>query len=244
MKVRDCLVALTLIASIDALHHVRSHAVDSNECQQDDVARQSPIDLPGVLAAEANQGAYAWTLLDPTTGTVTRLDDTIKTFWAGGSEVALHGCVYSSVNFHHHAPSEHTIDGRHFDLELHFVHSNDAGHLAAVGVFFDVDDDDDAPNPFLDQFVPGFGLLKNVHDNFTLPLVSAQGIGFETSNVFRYEGSLTTPPYTEGVAWSVLTEVQSISSEQLEAFKHVIDEANSRPTQCTNGRDIALVQTV
>ncbi|KAF0719490.1 Aste57867_990 [Aphanomyces stellatus] len=230
-------------ASVNARRELTN---DTSGCENANATlrRQSPIDLPSNVVAVANQANYSFVPLAPVAGTVAHYEDTIKTFWKAGSNLTINGRTYTSAQFHHHAPSEHTIDGLHFDLELHFVHSDASGNLAVLGVFFHVDDDaPDAHNPFLDQFVPGFGLLEQPHDNYTLPLVSAQGFGFEAANVFRYEGSLTTPPYTEGVAWSVSTEVQRMSEDQFDAFKHVIEEENFRPTQCANGRDIALIQT-
>lgn len=49
-----------------------------------------------------------------------------------------------------HAPSEHTVKGQHYDLELHFVHTYLDGSLGAViGVFFDTKAGGDVDNPFI-----------------------------------------------------------------------------------------------
>jgi len=46
--------------------------------------------------------------------------------------------AYTPLQFHLHAPSEHTFNGKHYDLELHIVHKNaDASTLSVIGVFFD-----------------------------------------------------------------------------------------------------------
>jgi carbonic anhydrase len=37
------------------------------------------------------------------------------------------------VQFHFHSPSEHTINGKHYAMEVHLVHKNDEGQLAVVG---------------------------------------------------------------------------------------------------------------
>jgi len=39
--------------------------------------------------------------------------------------------------FHFHHPSEHTIDGKAYPLEMHFVHAAPDGDLAVVGVLFE-----------------------------------------------------------------------------------------------------------
>lgn len=54
--------------------------------------------------------------------------------------------TYTPLQFHFHAPSEHTVEGKYYDLEVHFVHKNqgatDTGiaesYGAVIGVFFDV----------------------------------------------------------------------------------------------------------
>ncbi|KAF0682289.1 hypothetical protein As57867_025488, partial [Aphanomyces stellatus] len=215
MKLFHSLVALATFA-LPAAHGASIRQLDSNSPQAAKALscppnapqqRQSPIDLPPLVPPIANKGNFTLAPL-AAAGTVTHDDHTVKTVWKGGSTLTLNGRVYTAAQFHHHAPSEHTINGRHFDLELHFVHADPTGKLAVLGVFFDVFPG--PPNAFLDQFVPGLGLLKKSHDNFTLPIVSAKGFGFEVSNVYRYAGSLTTHPFTEGVEWSVLTDVQSM----------------------------------
>ena len=46
--------------------------------------------------------------------------------------------AYKLIQYHIHAPSEHTIDGKNYDVEIHMVHkSYSDGSLAVVGVFFD-----------------------------------------------------------------------------------------------------------
>lgn len=49
--------------------------------------------------------------------------------------------TFDSLQFHWHAPSEHTVNGKQFDLELHIVHVNNqiSGELAVTGLFFNVE---------------------------------------------------------------------------------------------------------
>ena len=53
---------------------------------------------------------------------------------------------------------------------------------------------------------------------------------------FRYSGSLTTPPFTEGVRWVVLAEPLEASKEQIAAHLEVFPTGNSREEQPLNGR--------
>jgi carbonic anhydrase len=103
------------------------------------------------------------------------------------------------VQFHFHTPSEHTVEGKPFSLEMHIVHVLDSGagkdyqyQKAVIGVVFD--DSKDIPNAFIDSLhpeAPGTPL------NIDLP-------GFMSklsSTFYHYGGSLTTPPCTEEVNW-------------------------------------------
>lgn len=53
---------------------------------------------------------------------------------------------------------------------------------------------------------------------------------------FRYSGSLTTPPFTEGVSWVDLASPLYLSGSQIDAFKSLFPEGNSREVQDLNGR--------
>ena len=44
--------------------------------------------------------------------------------------------LYTLLQFHYHSPSEHTIDGKQFPLEVHFVHQAADGSLAVFGILF------------------------------------------------------------------------------------------------------------
>jgi carbonic anhydrase len=56
---------------------------------------------------------------------------------------------------------------------------------------------------------------------------------------YRYEGSLTTPPCSEGVHWLVMVEPVELSRQQIEAFRSVM-EVNNRPVQPRNDRRLTL----
>lgn len=58
---------------------------------------------------------------------------------------------------------------------------------------------------------------------------------------YRYDGSLTTPPCSEGVQGFVLATPVELSAAQIAAFRAVLS-GNSRPVQPLNGRP--LTETV
>lgn len=147
---------------------------------------------------------------------------------------------FKAIQFHFHSPSEHTVDGKHADAEMHIVMKNEQnGKLVVFGVLFDKGEH----NEFLDaiQFdsAPAFG-----ED----PVSLGPGVGvsvFEAfedifqNNHYQYQGSLTTPPCSEIVHWYVFMERSVITAEQIEHFKTIFPSpANNRNTQPLNGRAV------
>lgn len=65
---------------------------------------------------------------------------TIQHSEAPGSFLHVGDEKYSLEQFHVHAPSEHTIDGKHFELEIHFVHKSKSGQVAVVAVLVQGDE--------------------------------------------------------------------------------------------------------
>lgn len=61
------------------------------------------------------------------------------------------------------------------------------------------------------------------------------------ASCYAYDGSLTTPPCAEGVAWFVMRERRTVSSEQLAALSEIVGGENNRPVQPLNGRSVALL---
>jgi carbonic anhydrase len=52
--------------------------------------------------------------------------------------VSIKGKTYNLVQFHFHTPSEHKIDSKQFEMEMHLVHANEAGDLCVLGFIFTV----------------------------------------------------------------------------------------------------------
>ena len=110
---------------------------------------------------------------------------------------------------HIHAPSEHTFDGEHRDLELHLVHKNyEDGSLAVMAVYFDEHEGGNIENPFIDalELDEENPVVEDIPLHHLMRLVN-------TEYFYHYEGSLTTPPCTEGVQWIVFPEPIYISEE-------------------------------
>ncbi len=131
---------------------------------------------------------------------------TVSALAEPGGVLDLDGLQYTLIEIHSHAPSEHTIDGHRADLETHLVHESAEGKLAVLGVMFDVDEGE---HP-IDQFI------GRATDSPTM--AHLERIVPTTSPAFRYLGSLTTPPYTSGIEWTVFSQRLTVGREALHAF--------------------------
>ena len=143
---------------------------------------------------------------------------------------------FELVQFHFHAPSEHTLAGRRFPLESHFVMSNGNGDLAVLGVLYDEGEHDPALDPILAALPDAPGDERHLED-LDLDVEALKPL---PHRYFRYQGSLTTPPCSEGVQWIVVAEPEAMSKSQIEALASHLHH-NNRPLQPRNGRDLVLI---
>ena len=203
---------------------------------------QSPIDLTGAESDDLPSLAIHF----PTdselevvnqAGVVNELDNghTIQINAKVGEWLAVDGKRFPLVQFHFHAPSEHTLDGEHFPMEMHFVHQAEDGALAVAGVFVK----EGAENPGI---VPFWEKLAEAGTSATIPVaenVAELILPEEQEGIFHYVGSLTTPPCSEGVEWFVGRTPAEFSKEQIAAFTALYDH-NNRPVQPLNDRELVL----
>ena len=148
---------------------------------------------------------------------LTRNSHTIISYFGDGeyqlelTDASTHLFVPNS--FHFHAPSEHTVNDKHYDMELHIVHATKGlprKLRAVISVFFDRKAGGNADNPLLSAL----DFSKTTKD-VSVAMKNVNVASFlgelDFSKYWHYRGSLTTPPCTEGIEWTVLQEVQPIS---------------------------------
>ena len=150
-----------------------------------------------------------------------------------GSYAHIDGQRYDLRQFHFHHLSEHTVRGAHYPMEAHLVHTNTQGDIAVVGVFFTEGAPSGLLGDVLDHAPQDAGCTFDVHTMTVDPaaLLPAQ------PRYYRYTGSLTTPPCTEGVLWSVFEQPVEVSAEQIARFREMYPN-NYRPVQPLNDRTI------
>jgi len=150
---------------------------------------------------------------------------------SGDNMVNLKGKDYKMLQFHYHALSEHTIDGKYYPIEVHFVHQHSATDFAVLGVMFVEGKENALFKKYLDKFPTEKGEY-NSEDTIDL-----MGLFPDDKSYFNYDGSLTTPPCSEVVNWYVLQTPVTASKEQIEQFSKILDN-NYRPIQALEGRAI------
>jgi carbonic anhydrase len=147
--------------------------------------------------------------------------------------ITLDGRDYVLQNFHFHVPSEHTIDGKAFEMEIHLLHEDAVGNIAVVSLLLEEGDE----NQILKE---AFFSLSGVPVGGTVELnetINLSGFFDDEVSLYRYDGSLTTPPCTEGVKWNIYSRIVSAARYQLEAFQ-VMYTKNIRPVQGLNERSV------
>ena len=174
----------------------------------------------------------------------------------------LRGERYNLYQVHFHTPSENTIDGRSFPLEAHFVHQLadselrkvDGGeretlvgmldHLAVISVLYE--DSGDECDPVLDEFWHLFPVAEQktivAPINATFDLSRMLTADMLHGGYFHWDGSLTTPPCTEGVDWNLLHTRLRVCPAQVARLQEALAASqggvrvNSRVTQDLNQR--------
>lgn len=192
--------------------------------------RQSPVDL-----GDAADEDLADPVLDyqPFELTVTDTGHSIQVGYETGGTLTLDDAAYELVQLHFHAPSEHTIDGRHAAAEIHFVHGDHDGPFVVLGVLVEEGPPEATMIDVFDHLPLGVG------DTHADTFFDASELLPDSLAAYRYEGSLTTPPCTEDVTWLVLAEPVTWSAEQLARLTARYD-ANSRPLQDLHDRPLVL----
>ncbi|MDQ0901052.1 MULTISPECIES: carbonic anhydrase [unclassified Paenibacillus] len=197
-------------------------------------SEQSPIDIElSQLKVDKELGKFE-TNYKPTVFTLMNNGHTIQANDASGSNIiTVEGKVYTLVQLHFHKPSENQINGKTFDMEMHLVHKNSEGKLAVLGVLIKSGSENK-------QLAEMFSKLPKEETKEDLKLdqvIDLNALLPQDKKAFRYKGSLTTPPCSEGVDWTVLEETIELSDKQIQGFGAIFSD-DHRPVQPLNGRTV------
>jgi carbonic anhydrase len=191
---------------------------------------QSPVNIIESVEAEleAIQISYQASPLQ-----VLNNGHTIQVNYAPGNKITMDNTEFELLQFHFHSPSENLFHGENFPMEGHYVHKDQDGNLAVIGIMFK----EGTSNPVIDliwnnlpQEVNKVNLVDDIWFDGTDLLPGSR-------DYYRFNGSLTTPPCSEGVRWLVMKEPVEISRAQVDRFLSLIGE-NARPVQGLHARKI------
>lgn len=191
---------------------------------------QSPIDLQTARAFEARLPALQFTSA-PVPLEVLNNGHTVQVNCAPGNSLRFGDQSYGLAQFHFHSPSEHTLDGEHAPLEMHMVHKDANGHLAVVGVLIR----QGSANGNFDALWQNLPVEEAAAHTVAGASIDPGALLPAERGYFWYDGSLTTPPCSEGVRWFVLQRPLEMSAEQLAKFQQIFN-GNNRPVQPLNAR--------
>ena len=191
---------------------------------------QSPINLTGFLKAEMKPLKP-----DYVAGGQEILNNghTIQVNFTPGSQLVVDGTAFELKQFHLHAPSENQINGKSFPMENHLVHADKNGNLTVLAIMYEEGEESPALAKFWSQSPQKGG------DKAALSAsVNAASLLPAKLDYYRFNGSLTTPPCSEGVRWLVLKQPVTASKAQIEAFTALMGGSNNRPVQPVNARPV------
>ena len=238
-------IATSVVCSLVFLSAPSSHAAKAGHAPVDysrqaewlavHGERQSPIALDSATASSDADDPRHNAITTATTAVHAVVSDNVAAHAvqvdvAPGNFASIRGRRFQLVQFHFHAPAEHTLDGVHFPVEAHFVYKASNGKLAVIGVMLAKGASNPAFAEVMRRLEPGSATAA-AGDIDIAPLMPAD------KSYFHYLGSLTTPPLTQNVEWYVLSHALTISPAQLAALQRRHGR-NNRDLQPSNGREV------
>ncbi len=153
----------------------------------------------------------------------------------GKNQIITDKKVYDLNQFHFHSQSEHTFNGKRYLLEMHLVHQAENGNFLVLAILFSVG----KPNSeFQDNF---WSTLPSIDEKKTygMKIDLLKLIDLE-EGFFKYDGSLTTPPYTEGVTWIIQNKLQTISETQVKRYREIFLKETYREIQTVHPNSVTF----
>ena len=189
--------------------------------------QQSPINIRTSLTSDSIKSLS--TNYRESGVTVLNNGHTIQVNYDAGSIAHFDGQEYELLQFHFHTPSEHKVNNKALLMEMHLVHKNAEEGLGVISILFE----EGGENPFLSKFWSP--LPRKVGEVPSNLKINISEVFPGDPHFYYYDGSLTTPPCSEGVKWFVMKETVLVSRDQADKFLSIFGE-NARPVQPLNER--------
>ena len=191
---------------------------------------QSPIDISGFVEADLKPLKFAYTA---GVSDIVNNGHTVQVNYSPGSSLTVDGREFELKQFHFHSPSENKINGKQYPLESHLVHADKDGNLAVVAVMFQ----EGAPSAALTKLWEKMPAKSGDKNSLPAGMSVSQMLPAERG-YYRYDGSLTTPPCSEGVRWLILKKIATASKAQIDLFSKAVGHPNNRPLNPVNARTV------
>lgn len=185
--------------------------------------RQSPIDIRNPQKADLPPIQFDY---HPSPLRIIDNGHTVMITYGPGSFLSVGGKKYSLQQFHFHRPSEETINGKGYEMEVHLVHADQEGKLAVVAVLLQEGKD----NALVHELWNDLPKEKEKAESLDNVLIDVAGLLPADRGYYTFPGSLTTPPCTENVTWFVLKHPVTVSAAEIAQFSKLYRH-DARPTQ-------------
>ncbi|MFS7990251.1 putative carbonic anhydrase [Helianthus anomalus] len=202
---------------------------------------QSPIDMSSSRVELVLHPKNLYRNYKPCNATLLNRGHDIMVKWIGDAgSIIINDTEYALKQAHWHSPSEHTINGKRFGMELHMVHQSIDNKTAVIAVLYNIG----GPSNFLSLLAVNLSSMideKGIRGRNGI--INPSEIQISSRLYYRYIGSLTTPPCTEKVVWTISRRIRTVSIRQLKLLREAVKdyaENNARPLQPDNLRDILL----
>ncbi|KAJ0872747.1 putative carbonic anhydrase [Helianthus annuus] len=202
---------------------------------------QSPIDMLSQRVEMVVSSKKLYRNYKPCNATILNRGHDIMLQWEGDAgSILINDTEYFLKQAHWHSSSEHTINGRRYDMELHMVHLSIDNKIAVIAVLYNIG----KPNHFLSKLAVNISSMidqEGMHGHSGI--INPREIQMSSRRYYRYIGSLTVPPCTENVVWTISKKIRTVSKDQVKLLREAVHdyaENNARPVQLDNQRDILL----
>ncbi|KAJ9184354.1 hypothetical protein P3X46_004086 [Hevea brasiliensis] len=208
---------------------------------------QSPIDMSNNRVEVIRKSGDFKRNYKPCNSVVKNRGHDISLEWKGynAGSIQINGNEYFLQQCHWHSPSEHTINGRRYNMELHMVHVNTDPNvkynITVIGILYKIG----PPDAFLSKLLSDIKSMNDQKQERNMGMVDPREIKMGDKRYYRYLGSLTVPPCTERVIWTINKKIRTVSEDQVKALREAVHdyaERNARPVQPLNKREIKLYE--
>lgn len=235
MLIRRILMSLTLISATasnaDAdwdYKNAHNWSNVNHKYQSCSGINQSPIDIRNTIKAKLEPLKFNY---KTTAKAISHNGHTVQVDFNQGASLNIDNKTFYLHQFHIHSPSENTIKGESFPMEIHLVHASAQGELAVVALMFKEGKENAALKHIWDVLPKKVGEVRLLKDEQVAQMYLPSKLDY-----YRFSGSLTTPPCTEGVRWVVIKDIQHVSKQQIAAFSTLLGHPNNRPVQPLGAR--------